>query len=69
MAVVGIAERDAAQDVAVFADPQLVVQPRTLRGERRLGDGRDAQAGGGEQEVRDIGAAIDRTISRQRFWR
>jgi hypothetical protein len=62
-----VAERDAADDLAVIGNAEMIVQKRALRGDRGLRDGAESQRFGRRQQIGDIGAAIDRAIRAERL--
>src|SRR5437660_1626954 len=62
-----IAERDTADDEAIFADGKIVAHELRVRSQRRLRNRCDAKALSREKKGADVGAAIDCTIRSERL--
>ena len=65
--VVGIAERDAADDAAVVGQIEVAADQAGMARQRRLRNGAEPERLRGQHEIRDIGTAIDRTVDAERL--
>src|SRR4051812_23812034 len=65
--MVRIAERDAANDAAVSSQIEMAADQAGVARERRLRNRAEPERLRGQHEVRDIGAAIDRTVDAERL--
>src|SRR6267142_27841 len=60
-------ERDAADDAAVVAELEVTADQPGMARQRRLRNGAETERLGGQHEIADIGAAIDRAVDSERL--
>src|SRR5258708_8778697 len=60
-------ERDAADDATVVAELEVTADQPGMARQRRLWNGAETERLGGQHEIADIGAAIDRAVDSERL--
>lgn len=67
--MVGIAERDTADHAAIIAEIEVAADQPGMTRKRCLRNGAEAECLRRQHEIRDVSAAIDRTIGAERLGR